>query len=151
MKKAFSLLEIIFVIAVLALLSSIALNSNFGFLTNANMTQTKAEIALIRSSLNSNKNRRIIQGLTPYPTLLDLAKNNTENEMLFAGTQEETLLTHPLMATTTIKKEAGKFAKISSTQYWVYIDKENYIEFVYDKDKGTFGCDYENALCKELD
>lgn len=151
MKKAFSLLEVIFVIAVLALLSSFALKNGYGFLEKANLTKIKAEVALIRNALNSDKNKRIRQGMTEYPLVLDMANINTENESLFAGTQDEKLLTHPLVSTTTSQKEIGQFAKISSSHYYAYVDKESFIEFVYNKNDGTFSCDYDNTLCKEFD
>ncbi len=151
MKQAFSLLEVIFVIAVLALLASFALKNGYGFLDKANLTKIKAEVALIRSALNSNKNKRIQQGQTDYPLLLDMAKVNTEGEWLFAGMQDEKLLLHPLRATTTTQKEIGQFAKISSSHYYAYLEKERFVEFIYNKNDGTFSCNYDNTLCKEFD
>jgi general secretion pathway protein G len=151
MKKAFSLLEIIFVITVVALLGSFMLKNSYGFLEQAHITTLKAEIALIRNALNINKNQRIRKGLSEYPLVLDTAQLNRSNEPLFAGTQEEKLLTHPILATTTIQKEVGKFAKVSATKYYVYISKDDYVEFSYNKNEGTFHCNYEHELCKELD
>lgn len=151
MKKAFSLLEIIFVITIIALISSYVLQNTQIFLQKANLTQVKAHIALIRTALNVNKNQRIRQGLSEFPTTLDSAKINTQNELLFGGTQEEKLLDYPLVATTTAQKELGAFAKIASNTYSVWLDKENFVEFVYKPNEGTFSCSYTNVLCKELD
>jgi len=151
MKKAFSLLEIIFVITVIALISSYVLQNSQSFLQKANLTQIKAQIALIRNAINVTKNQRIRQGLSEFPTALDQAKINTENELLFAGTQDEKLLDYPLIATSTAQKEVGAFAKIASNTYAVWLDNENFVEFVYKANEGTFSCSYTNALCKELD
>lgn len=151
MKKAFSLLEIIFVITIVALISSVLLKSGFGFLEKANLTKTKAEIALIRNSINTLKNKRILKGLSEFPTVLDTAKINTQNEFLFSGTAEEKLLDFPLVATSTAQKEVGSFIKMASNKYIVYVNKENFVEFTYNAGEGTFGCDYSVALCKELD
>jgi prepilin-type N-terminal cleavage/methylation domain-containing protein len=151
MKKAFSLLEIIFVITVISLISSYVLHNSQSFLQKANLTQIKAQIALIRTALNVNKNQRIRQGLSEFPTSLDNAKINAEKELLFGGTQDEKLLDYPLIATTIAQKEVGSFAKIASNSYYVWLDKENFVEFVYKANEGTFSCSYTNVLCKELD
>jgi general secretion pathway protein G len=151
MKKAFSLLEIIFVITIVALVSSFMLKSGFGFLEKANITQTKTQIALIRNSLNTLKNKRILKGLSEFPAVLDNAKINTHNELLFTGTPEEKLLDFPLIATTTEQKEVGSFIKTASNTYEVYVDKQNVVKFTYNSSEGTFSCDYANEFCKELD
>jgi len=151
MKKAFSLLEIIFVITVVALLGSLMLKNSYGFLEQAHITTLKAEVALIRNALSVNKNQRIRKGLSEYPLVLDTAQLNHSHEMLFTGTPDEILLTHPILATTTTQKEVGKFAKVSATKYYAYITKDDYVEFVYNKNEGTFYCNYEHELCKELD
>ncbi|MFA7083476.1 MAG: prepilin-type N-terminal cleavage/methylation domain-containing protein [Arcobacteraceae bacterium] len=151
MKKAFSLLEIIFVISIIAIIASFALKNNLGLLEKANITKIQAQVALIRSGINSIKNQRLKLGLLTYPKTLDSALTNVSNELLFAGTQQEKLLDYPLIATTTSEKHIGAFAKISSTKYHVFLDKNNYVEFTYKAKEGTFTCNYEDELCKELD
>jgi general secretion pathway protein G len=151
MKKAFSLLEIIFVITVIALISSYVLQNSQLFLQKANLTQIKAQIALLRTALNVTKNQRIRQGLSAFPTTLDNAKINTTNELLFGGLEEEKLLDYPLVSTSTVEKKVGSFAKTASNTYSVWLDKENVVEFVYQPNEGTFSCSYSNTFCKELD
>ena len=151
MKKAFSLLEIIFAITVMALIASFIVKNSSTVLEKATLTKTKTEISLIRHALNMNKNSRIQLGLSPYPSSLDSAKNNTPNELLFAGNNEQRLLLHPLIATTTFEKEVGSFAKISSKTYYLYVNNNEFIKFEYDKNEGTFNCDNTNNLCKELE
>lgn len=151
MKKAFSLLEIIFVLSIIALLGSFMLKNSFGFLEKAHITTLKTHIALIRNALNINKNERIRKGLSQYPLFLDDAQTNSTNEQLFGGTQEEKLVEYPIFATTLGEKELGKFAKVSSKTYYAYVGKENFVEFIYNNNEGTFRCSYKQDLCKELD
>lgn len=151
MKKAFSLLEIIFVLAIVALVSSFMLKSGMQFLEKANLTKTKTEIALIRNAINTLKNQRILKGLSEFPAVLDNAQINTQNELLFSGTPQEKLLDFPLIAATTAQKEVGSFIKTGSNTYEVYVDKQNTVEFTYNPSEGTFSCDYANEFCKELD
>lgn len=151
MKKAFSLLEIIFVISVLAVITSYVVQNSRGFLDKANITKIQAQIALIRNAIHLAKNQRIQKGLSEFPTTLDKAKINTEKEFLFGGTPDEKLLDYPLVSTSMTQKEVGAFAKTASNTYAVWLDKENFVEFVYKPNEGIFSCSYSNILCKELD
>jgi len=45
---------------------------------------------------------------------------------------------------------AKSWSKISNTQYKVFLDSSNALEFVFDTSKYTFDCDISNTLCKEL-
>lgn len=150
MKKAFSLLEIIFVLSIIALLGSFMLKNSFGFLEKAHITTLKTHIALIRNALSLKKNERIRKGLSPYPLVLDKAQPNNANEQLFAGTPDEKLVEYPILSTTLAEKELGKFAKVSPFSYYAYITKEDFIEFIYNNSSGTFSCSYDQDLCKEL-
>jgi general secretion pathway protein G len=150
MKKAFSLLEIIFVLSIIALLGSFMLKNSFGFLEKAHITTLKTHIALIRNALSLNKNERIRKGLSPYPLVLDKAQPNSANEQLFIGTPDEKLVEYPILSTTLAEKELGKFAKVSPLSYYAYITKEDFIEFIYNNSSGTFSCSYDQDLCKEL-
>ncbi len=151
MKRAFSLLEIIFALAIIGLIVSYVLKSGSSIFGEATLTKAKAEIALIRHSLNINKNKRIRLGLGAYPQTLDSAKTNTSNELLFAGVGEQKLLTHPLVSTSTSQKEVGKFAKLSDNSYTLYLSKDTFLEFEYNSNNGTFTCKSQDNLCKEVE
>ncbi|NQY92645.1 MAG: prepilin-type N-terminal cleavage/methylation domain-containing protein [Campylobacteraceae bacterium] len=151
MKKAFSLLEIIFVITLISIISIIAVPKLFLNITSASYVQIKSDIALIRSAIISNKNANIISGKgEAFITSLDESKINVAYEKLFAGNERDILLQYPLISTSNEKKELGKWIKTSNNNYKVFIDNKNAIEFIYDSNEGTFDCDYKEDLCKDL-
>jgi len=151
MKKSFSLLEIIFVITLISIISMIAIPKLFLNITSASYTQVKSDIALIRNAIISNKNKNIISGKgEAFINSLDDAKINVTYEKLFVGKDDDMLLQYPIISTSFEKKEIGKWIKVSAYNYKVFIDNKNAIEFVYDSSNGTFDCDYKEDLCKDL-
>jgi len=151
MKKSFSLLEIIFVITLIAIISIIAVPKLFLNITSASYTQVKSDIALIRSAIINNKNKNIISGKgEAFIDSLDIANINVAYEKLFVGKEGDTLLQYPIVSTSNEKRELGKWIKISPYNYKVFIDSKNAIEFIYDSSNGTFDCDFKEDLCKDL-
>lgn len=150
MKRAFSLLEIIFVLVITAIILSIALKNNSAFFTTSVMTKIKSDIALIRSAIVSKSHQRLLKAEPQYPLVLDEALANSEGALLFGGTSESPLLEYPLVATSHFEKRKGAWSKESELEYRVWIDKTQSLHFRYDNIKGTFQCNYDDALCKEL-
>jgi prepilin-type N-terminal cleavage/methylation domain-containing protein len=150
MKQGFSFLEIIFVLTVMALIVSLAVQNSGSFLQTAHTTKIKTEVALIRHAIALNKQQRMLHNQAGYIDVLDTAMPNQSGALLFKGTQQEPLLQYPLIATSAIKKKAGHFSKESSSVYHVYLQKNSSVRFVYDNTEGTFECDYTQVLCQEL-
>lgn len=150
MKQAFSLLEIIFVLVIIALISSFALYNNGSFLKHSNMAKIKSDVALIRSAIASKVHQRVMKSNNEFPQVLDNAAINKEDELLFLGVHGDTLLDYPMISTSSYEKKVGFWSKSTSTHYLVWINKQEALEFVYDKNKGTFECDFNNELCKEI-
>jgi len=151
MKKAFTLLEIIFVIILISIISLIAVPKLFFNITNASYTKAKSDIALIRNAIVYNKNQNIISGKgEAYIKNLDEAKVNVAYEKLFIGKEDNVILQYPVISTSGKKKEVGKWIKTSNSTYTVFIDNDISVEFSYDSTNGTFDCDYEEEFCMEL-
>lgn len=93
MKKAFTLLELVFVIAMLGVLASIAIPK---FATNKNeveIKKAKAQIAQIRAGITSYVNKQILAGESDiYPKYLE--KDKDESDELFNN-----ILSQPIIAT----------------------------------------------------
>ena len=111
-------------------------------LTNTlNKTHTvkiKSDIALIREGLNSYKNRHILSGTSVY---LDSLEEN--NDLLFSK-----ILKYPVK--NSIENKAGRWNKISNTEYIVWVDNETSVKFNYDNSNLTFECDFKDNNCKKL-
>lgn len=151
MKKAFSLLEIIFVLVIIALIFTFAVKNNHAFLSDSSMTKIKSDVALIRSAIASKVHARTLKAQEQFPLILDEASINSEGELLFAGVKSEPLLDYPMLATSSYERRVGQWSKKNQKSYLVWISKEESIEFIYDSNKGTFECDYTQNSCKEID
>jgi len=137
-KKGFSLVEIIFVILIIAVVITTAV-SKFGVaFEKTNMTKIKADILQIRAGINSYTNKMILK--SQNETLDSLDDNN---EKLF-----NIVLNSPIVASS--ENEIGNWSKISTNQYQVYLNTENTVQFHYNNIEKTFDCDTTNTFCKEL-
>jgi general secretion pathway protein G len=128
--SAFTVIELIFVIVVLGILSAVALPKFAGTGTQARIASGKADVSAIRSGILSERQKRLIKGDSTYisPTSLNTADG------LFAG-----VLAYP-------KKDssnAGQWNKTAqdenSTTYNYNVDGTN-VQFTYSKSSGTFTC-----------
>lgn len=137
-KKAFSLIEIIFTIAIISIILIVALPKLNNTLQSANTSKIKSDILLIREAVYNYNNKMILKGTT---TVLETLED--DDEYLF-----NTILQNPIKAST--KQNIGSWSKVSKTTYKVYIENGNSVEFVYDSNNCTFACDEENQFCQEL-
>ncbi len=151
MKKSFSLLEVIFVILLISIISVIAFPKLFLNITNASYVKIQSDIALIRSSIIQNRNENIISGKgEAYIPFLDNAKVDTSGEKLFFGYENNVLLKYPVVSTSSSEKNSGKWIKSSNFHYAVFINSIEKIKFTYNPTQGTFNCDINEDLCKDL-
>jgi type II secretory pathway pseudopilin PulG len=121
MKKGFSLLEIIFIITIIAIISVFAIPKLFDNIDRANIVKLKADVALIRNEINKIKNKQILSNST---VVLD----NIDNII-----------------------PTKQWEKISTNKYKASINSDTYVEFDYDKNNFTFDCDVSTDIyCKDL-
>jgi len=125
MKKSFTLLEIIFVISVLAILSSVAIPKFIDSLNSANILKVRSDISMIRSNIIQYKEDQLLKAsIATYPTsidnildLLNIASQWTKNNNLYT-------------------------IKLTSTSN---------VEFKYDSNTGIFDCTHKKQdICKEI-
>lgn len=151
MKKAFSLLELIFVISILSIITYFVISSSFSTLEKANLVKVKSEISLIRYAIEEKFTNSLLKDESEkYIEFLDDADINTSNETLFDGYNENILLDPIIFSSTKEKKTLGKWIKIEKRKYRVYLSSKDYVDFIYDNQKGTFNCSFFTTVCKEL-
>lgn len=144
-KTAFSLLEIIIVVVIISIISSVGIYKLFFNLDVANMLQLKTQISLIQSGITKQYNENILLGKVPNVETLDDKPINTANELLFTH-----ILNQSILSSSETKKEIGKWIKTSSTQYKVFINNNSSIAFQYNSDDATFDCNHSEHLCEAL-
>ncbi|ARU49221.1 type II secretion system protein [Sulfurospirillum diekertiae] len=151
MKKAFTMIELIFVMVILGILTAIAIPRFAGVREDAVISKGKAEVATIRAGIALLKSQRLLEGNTTLPPNLDAATADTPGAPLFNGGTYGNVLSSPLYA-----KETGKdngWTKTDDTTYKYYISGTP-IPFTYSTTAGTFDCNASAAStgtnCKYL-
>jgi general secretion pathway protein G len=145
MKKAFTMIELIFVIVVIGILAGIAIPKFAATRDDANIVKGKSTVASIQSGLVTERTRRIMRGQTRYPESLDSNATATSNDgatMLFTQVLENGGIR--------AKHSAGGWQKTALRQYDFYIQNGRTVRFTYDNVNGTFTCNQAVADCSSF-
>ena len=143
--KAFGILEIVFAILIISIISSVALIKLNDTNRLSIKTKIKSDVALIRYSISNVKQKLALSGDDTVINFLDKASINTKNKQLF-----NFVLDYPILSSDMTDVRGGVWVKYSSNIYRAFISNNESIDFVYDSSNGLFDCDYNIALCKEL-
>lgn len=136
--KAFSLIEIVFALAIISLVLMVAVPKFHTTINNAHLSQIKSTIILIRQGIIQKSNELILQNNSTPLSSLD--ENSLE---LFSN-----ILPNPIQSS--LKQEPSAWSKVSSYDYKVYLDHNNFVTFTYDPTDQSFDCNQDNEYCKEL-
>ena len=150
MKKAFTMIEIVFVVVILGILTAVAIPKFGSILEDAYLSKGKETVASIRSSIINERQKRLIQGQTGYAEILDDAGTG-DGEALFDGNDTVEMFRYPVYSGT----DAGKWKKTTNNSgdtigYRYYLTKNKSVDFTYTKSDGTFDCDHTDDNCKLL-
>ncbi len=144
--NAFTIMELIFVIVVLGILSAVALPKFSSTKNMADVSKARADVSAIRSAIMSERQSQLIKGVNIYiPALSDNATT------LFTGDGTRTLLTYGIVAGTT----DGKWEATDGTYKKYYFHTNGVsVLFTYNSTTGLFTCDRTNGtygtLCKKI-
>ena len=157
-KKAFTLIELIFVIVIIGLLASYAVPKFMQTKASASSASVKSVISSLRTSIETkhgewtlNDNLDTNNGYTPqgYPQKLDNATANTSNEKLFIGTSTLSLLKTPIISC----KQNDCWFKYKdddtdkNVSYYEYkFNDESYIRIDYDGSNGKIECNDDGTI-----
>lgn len=161
MKKAMSMIEIIFVIAIIGVLAGVAIPKIFVSRDDAQILKLKETISLIRSGIEQYKqNSLYTDGTSKYPDGLCLdakrdkgttCQNNMGSGQFFAA-----ILKNPVTKGSKQGNWDGWTNGVTHETFIYYADnnKNGYV-FEYNENKGTFKClnSYPNTKvlpCKKL-
>ncbi|RKO64838.1 hypothetical protein CKA54_02845 [Campylobacter sp. P255] len=151
LQKAFTLIELVFCIMIIAILSMVAY-PYFSFGKNdAKVIQVKSEVELINASLSLLRHQFLFKESKDFPVVLDDALINSENQKLFVCSNAQNykntkqctynVLERPIVSS---KKSWMKTANI---RYRFFINSQIYIDFAYNSDKIFLECVSSN--CKD--
>ena len=133
MKKAFTMVELIFVIVILGILAMVALPRLAGSKKDAEITRAKAEIAAIRSAIQTYRGANLLRQKpgSGYPedlktTTIEEITNGTKLGSNWSVNNDGNTLTLTIAGETT--------------------------DFTYDKDKGSLTCSGDSStLCGKIE
>lgn len=133
MKRSFSLLEMIFIITIIAIISVVAIPKLFDSIKEANITKLRADVALIRNGINQFNHKQTLQNTNQSLDSLE----NPDNRIM------------PILST---ENSSGKWSKVSDNTYNAWISSTIGVEFIYNQSEASFDCDFkvDDNNCKNL-
>lgn len=126
MKKAFTLIELVFVIVILGVLATVAIPKLIVTRDDAEIAKAKSQIAAVRSGIQLKRNEMILSGTQGYPASLE------DGTCCFGGI---------LSTKIEQRKDDNSYGwkKETDGSYTINTNKEQ-VKFTYDKDTGSFKC-----------
>lgn len=125
MKKAFTLIELVFVIVILGVLATVAIPKLIVTRDDAEIAKAKSQIAAVRSGIQLKRNEMILSGTQGYPADLE------DGTCCFGGI---------LSTRIEERKDDNSYGwKKENDGYTINTNKEQ-VKFTYDKDTGSFKC-----------
>ena len=144
--RAFTIIELMFVIVILGILSAIALPKFATTKNLADVAKGRSDVMAIRSAILSERQSQLIKGINTY-----IPKLSDNNDTLFTGDGNRTLLKYGITAS----NNDGKWSASDATykNYDFQVDSVA-IPFTYNSTTGVFTCDQtavaSGATCKKM-
>ncbi len=156
MRKAFSLLELILALCIIAILAAIALPYLSVPKQDALLLKLKADYTVIQSAIAAAKNEQMLMNSALNLSVLDEAAVNLSGERLFYCSKAQILACKTgLNCCTTsilsfgISSNSKGWLKTGTRNYRFYLSAKNFVDFEFNADEGSFECQ-NSPLCKEL-
>ena len=146
-KNAFTMIELVFVIAVLGILAAIAIPKFAATRTDAVIVSGRSDVASIRTAISTERQKRFMRGDSSYITSLDAGVGTGEGVLLFDnnGTTTSKLLTYGI---TTKNADGGWMKTATNTYKYKVAGVTN--TFTYDPNTGLFDCTGGEQYCSQL-
>ena len=129
--KAFTIIELIFVIVILGILSAVALPKFTGIRDRADIANGKATLASIRTAIVNERQTRLILGDSDYITRANLSSAASS---LFDG-----VLSSRIVGSDTAGNWYATAANIAAGKYYYNVAGVK-TEFIYENTDGNFTC-----------
>ncbi len=151
MKKAFTMIELIFVVVVLGILSAVALPKFAKSGENARLAKAQGDISAIRTSVLNERTKRLLRGSTIDMTKISSQTTTADGDPIFDGNGSSTVMSYPLIS----GSSAGHWRKTAAFTYAFNVDGSTNVIFTYHPATGRFDCNraaagYAGKFCKRL-
>jgi general secretion pathway protein G len=143
--RAFTMIELIFVIVVLGILAGIALPKFGATREIADIAKGRGDVATIRTAIANERQTQVIKGNTSY-----IAKLSSSTTTLFTGDTSVTPNRNLLAYGITAGAGSGHWTKNSDTEY-IFKVGESQNTFTYTSSDGKFLCTSGTECSKLVD
>lgn len=137
MKKAFTMIELVFAIVIIGILSAIAIPRFAASRDDAQVAKGRSDVAAIRAAIVSERQSRLLQGETNYIATLS-------NAALFDGDGTHTLLQYGMASSNNTGHWSGQ-----DPTYTYHLRAGNVV-FTYTSNDGKFDCNHAETGCQLL-
>jgi len=151
-RNAFTMIEIVFVIVILGILSAIAIPKLAATRDDAEVVKILSDVHAIRSAIMTERQSRLIRGETNFISSLDQGVvANTNNTTIFDGNGTYTLLSYPVYTSVRVSgiPNHGRWIKTGTNQYAANAGG-NVVHFTYVPATGIFDCDHNTTSCQNF-
>ncbi len=143
-RLAFTMIELVFVIVVLGVLSSIAISKMAVTRDDAQIVKGKSQVSAIRNAIMLTRQQMMLQGQVGWLNKLDaLASSSATSGALFDTNGSTKILDYPIYA----KDSNGHWQKSASNEY---IFKVTNVDVKFTYANGNFDCNHSIEVCKQL-
>lgn len=157
MKKAFTMIELVFVIVILGILAAIAIPRLAPMMENATTAKGKSDIAAIRTAIVNERQGRLLQGQTIYISRLDHNATASPGVGAIIFDDNDTIGNNGKLLSSGMVTASGdgKWMKTAHDTY-TYRSGDGIATFKYTSSNGKFDCNEtfgsadDRALCTYL-
>jgi len=151
-RKAFTMIELVFVVVVIGILSAIAIPKFAATRDDAVIAKARTTVASVRSAIATERQKRILRGdFTPI-TSVDSGSANGNDQPIFdkfdGVTTTSDVLEYPLQ-TCVSGSTSGCWLRTAASRYTYYMPHNN-DTVVFDSSGSHFDCVTNDANCKLL-
>ena len=151
MKKAFTMIELVMVIVILGILSSIAVSKMAVTRDDAILTKGRSQVASIRSAISLLKSKNMMSGSSSiYPSRLDALSTTTssDGDKLFDYDTNSSDLSKKLLDYPIYSKNANGNWRKAAQNIYTFKAINTDINFTYDNTDGSFDCNHTSSDTK---
>ena len=136
MTKAFTMIELIFVIVILGILSAVALPKFQGVRNQADIANAKAQASTIRAAIANERQRGLILGDSDY-----IVSGNASGELNYDASGDNKLFGGVLTVALKNSNRAGNwYTADSDNGVYTFVLSDEDVTFTYEDTNGTFKC-----------